>query len=315
MKTILITGGSGMVGRRLSALLIEKGYKVIWLSRERYVKGEIPRYRWDYRKGEIDTEAVEQADVIIHLAGSNLADGSWTRLKKQKIVESRVQTARLLLETVKGMDKKPEAFISASAAGFYGQKTREWVFTEKDNPAGNDFLSRTCRKWEAEAFRFHNELDIRTVAIRTGFVISRESEGFGKMLLPTRFGLGAPLGSGRQYLSWIHIDDLCRLYLKAVEDSSMQGVYNAVAPEFITNAGFMKTLAKEMKRPFFMPPVPAFLLHLLMGQAADMILYGSRISSQKVLDEGYEFTYPTAKEAIAAILQVMKEKEENPKKR
>lgn len=312
--TILVTGGSGMVGRRLSELLIEKGYRVIWLSRERYVKAQIPRYRWDYRKGEIDTEAVEQADVIIHLAGSNLGDGSWTRLKKQKIVESRVRTAKLLLETVKSMDKKPEAFISASAVGFYGQETGERVFTEEDNPASNDFLSRTCRKWEAEAFRFRDELGVRTVALRTGFVISEGSEGLGKMVLPTRFGLGAPLGSGRQYLSWIHIDDLCGIYLKAVEDVSMQGVYNAVAPEFTTNAGFMKTLAKEMKRPFFMPPLPAFLLRALMGQAADMILYGSRISSQKVRDAGYEFIYPAAKEAIKAVLQSMKEKAGKPEK-
>lgn len=314
MKTILITGGSGMVGKRLSELLIEKGYKVIWLSRERYVKAQIPRYRWDYRKGEIDTEAVEQADVIIHLAGSNLADGSWTRLKKQKIVESRVQTAKLLLETVKGLDKKPEVFISASAIGFYGQETGSRIFIEEDNPASNDFLSRTCRKWEAEAFRFRDKLGIRTVVLRTAFVISKESEAFGKMVLPTRFGLGAPLGSGRQYLSWIHIDDLCRLYVKAVEDGSMQSVYNAVAPEFTTNAGFMKTLAKEMKRPFFMPPLPDFLLRAFMGQAADMVLYGSRISSQKVRDAGYEFVYPTVKEAMKATLQAMKEKPKKPKK-
>lgn len=308
MKTILITGGSGMVGRKLSELLIQKGYRVIWLSREQYVKAQIPRYRWDYRKGEIDTEAVEQADVIIHLAGSNLGDGSWTRVKKQKIVESRVQTAKLLLEAVRKSDKKPEAFISASAIGYYGQETGERIFIEEDNPMSNDFLSRTCRKWEAEAFRFSDELGVRTVALRTAFVISKESEAFGKMVLPTRFGLGAALGSGKQYLNWIHIEDLCQLYLKAVEDDSMQGVYNAVAPEFVTNAGFMKILAKEMKRPFFMLPIPAFLLRLFMGQAADMILYGSRISSQKVIDAGYEFSYPALKETIEATLLEMKEK-------
>lgn len=309
MKTILITGGSGMVGKRLSELLIGKGYRVIWLSRERYVKAHIPRYRWDYRKGEVDTEALEQADVIIHLAGSNLGDGPWTRLKKQKIVESRVQTAKLLLEKVAGLDRKPEAFISASAIGFYGQETGERIFTEEDNPSGSDFLSRTCRKWEAAAFRFRDELGIRTVVLRTAFVISKESEALRKMILPTRFGLGAPLGSGKKYLGWIHMEDLCRIYLKAVEDISMQGVYNAVAPEFTTNAGFMKTLAKEMNRPFFMPPLPAFLLRLVMGQAADMVLYGSRISSQKIVDAGYRFAYPTEQEAIRNTLLTEKEGE------
>ncbi|MDR0422443.1 MAG: TIGR01777 family oxidoreductase [Proteiniphilum sp.] len=302
MKTVLITGGSGMVGKRLSELLVEKGYRVIWLSRERYVKARIPRYRWDYRKWEIDTDAVQQADVIVHLAGSNLDDDSWTRLQKQKIVESRVLTAKLLLETAKTLGRKPEAFISASATGFYGQETSERIFTEEDNPAGSDFLSRTCRKWEAEAFRFRDELNVRVAVLRTAFVISGESEAFAKMALPTRFGLGMRLGSGKQYLNWIHLDDLCRIYLKAVEDTSMQGAYNAVAPESVTNARFMKMLAKEMKRPFFLPPLPAFLLRAIMGQAADMILYGSRISSQKVRDAGYNFVCPAVREAIASSL-------------
>ncbi len=315
MKTILITGGSGLVGRKLSRLLIEKGYKVIWLSRERYVKAEIPRYRWDYRRNEIDKEAVEQADVIIHLAGSNLGEDSWTRQKKQSIVESRVQTAQLLLDTLKSMDKKIDAFISASAIGFYGVKTTDKIFTEEDASVESDFLSRTCRKWEDAAFRFQQELDVRTVALRTAFVISKNSDAFRKMVLPTRFGLGAPIGSGNQYMSWIHIEDLCQLYLKAIEDTSMQGAYNAVAPQFINNADFMHALAKVMRRPFFMPHVPAFFMRLIMGEAADMILGGSRISAQKIQDAGYEFQYDTSEKAFKASLKAIKEKEDKKRKR
>ena len=315
MKTILITGGSGLVGRKLSRLLIEKGYKVIWLSRERYVKAEIPRYRWDYRRNEIDKEAVEQADVIIHLAGSNLGEDSWTRQKKQSIVESRVQTAQLLLDTLKSMDKKIDAFISASAIGFYGVKTTDKIFTEEDASVESDFLSRTCRKWEDAAFRFQQELDVRTVALRTAFVISKNSDAFRKMVLPTRFGLGAPIGSGNQYMSWIHIEDLCQLYLKAIEDTSMQGAYNAVAPEFINNADFMHALAKVMRRPFFMPHVPAFFMRLIMGESADMILGGSRISAQKIQDAGYEFQYDTSEKAFKASLKAIKEKEDKKRKR
>lgn len=315
MKTILITGGSGLVGRKLSRLLIEKGYKVIWLSRERYVKAEIPRYRWDYRRNEIDKEAVEQADVIIHLAGSNLGEDSWTRQKKQSIVESRVQTAQLLLDTLKSMDKKIDAFISASAIGFYGVKTTDKIFTEEDASVESDFLSRTCRKWEDAAFRFQQELDVRTVALRTAFVISKNSDAFHKMVLPTRFGLGAPIGSGNQYMSWIHIEDLCQLYLKAIEDTSMQGAYNAVAPEFINNDDFMHALAKVMRRPFFMPHVPAFFMRLIMGEAADMILGGSRISPQKIQDAGYEFQYDTSEKAFKASLKAIKEKEDKKRKR
>ncbi len=303
MKTILLTGGSGLIGRRLSEMLTEEGYKVIWLSRERHVNTKIPRYRWDYQKNEIDRDALEQADVIIHLAGSNLGEGAWTRRKKQEIVESRVQTAKLLLETIKLMPKKPEAFISASAVGFYGMHTSDKIYTEEDQPARNDFLSRTCKKWEATASAFQKEMGIRTVAIRTAFVIAKESEGFKKMLLPTRFGMGSPFGTGSQYMPWVHLEDLCQIYLKAVEDDTMQGVFNAVSPESITNAGFMKTLAKEMKRPFFFPKIPAFILRLIMGEAAGMILEGSRISSQKILDAGYQFLYPTTSKAIRASLQ------------
>lgn len=302
MKTILLTGGSGMIGRRLSEMLMEKGYGVIWLSRERHINAKIPRYRWNYQKNEIDKEALERADVIIHLAGSNLGDKRWTRHTKQEIVESRVHTAKLLMETCLLMTKKPESFISASAVGFYGMHTSGMIFSEEDQPAQDDFLSRTCKKWESAAFAFQSELEVRTVALRTAFVISRESEGFRRMKLPTRYGVGAPLGTGRQYLAWIHLEDLCRIYLKAVEDNMMQGVFNAVSPEQITNAGFMKALAKEMNRPFFLPGIPAFLLRLFMDEAAGIILEGSCISSQKIQDAGYQFLYPTAREAIHASL-------------
>jgi len=307
MKTVLITGGSGMVGKELTKLLTGNNYRVIWLSRERHVKAEIPRYRWDYRRGEIDLEAVKQADVIVHLAGSNLGDDAWTRMKKQRIVESRVQTARLLLETVKKLDKQLDVFVSASAVGYYGMATVDRVFTEADVPAKGDFLSRTCKKWENAAFTFQEERGIRTVALRTAFVIAKESDGFKKMLLPTRIGLGAPLGSGRQAMNWVHIDDLCRMYLKAIEDRSMRGVYNAAAPHQTTNKEFMQALARGMKRPFFFPKVPSFLLRLFMGEAAGMILEGSPVSSEKIQNAGFSFDYPNADGAIAATLEAIKE--------
>ncbi|HBX20212.1 MAG TPA: TIGR01777 family protein, partial [Porphyromonadaceae bacterium] len=271
MKTVLITGGSGLVGRALSDLLLEKGYKVIWLSRERYVKADIPRYRWDYRKGEIDEKALEQADIVIHLAGSNLSEDSWTRAKKQRIVESRVKSAALILAKWKEMEKKPEAFISASAVGIYGNDISDEVLDESADGRMEDFLSRTCRKWEAEAQRFTDELGARSVMIRQGVVLSGKSDAFRKMLFPTRYGLGARMGNGRQYMSWIHIDDLCAMYLKAIEDAAMQGPYNAVAPEFMTNTEFMRTLARVLRKPFFLPRYPAFFMRLFMGEAADML--------------------------------------------
>lgn len=289
-----------MIGSRLSQMLIKKGYKVLWLSRERYIKAQIPRYRWDYRKGEIDIEALEQSDIIIHLAGSNLGDGKWSWQKKQAIVESRVETAKLLFDALKSINKKPDAFISASAVGYYGFHTDEKIYTEEDKPAKNDFLSLTCKKWEAAAFRFQEECNVRTVALRTAFVIANESEGFRKMMLPVRFGLAASLGGGKQYFSIIHIDDICNLYIKSIEDTSITGVYNATVPEYITNREFTRSLAKEMNRLFIIPDVPAFLLRLFMGEASGMVLEGSRISSKKITDAGYEFKYSTVKDIIKA---------------
>lgn len=314
MKTILITGGSGLVGRALSELLISKGYTVIWLSRERYVKAEIPRYRWDYTKGEVDEEALQQADVIVHLAGANLSEGAWTRLRKQHIVESRVLSAQLLREKIKALDKKLDAFISASAIGYYGKGITDKIYTEEDSSVESDFLSRTCRKWEAEAQQFTDELGIRSVMLRTGFVISDKSEAMHKMILPTKLWAGAPIGSGKQYLSWIHIDDLCAMYLKAIEDATMTGAYNAVAPEFITNSGFMKTLAKVMKKPFFFPNVPAFFIRLIFGESAELILQGSRISAQKIQDAGFSFQYSSSEKAILSIIDKIKEENSGKKK-
>lgn len=298
MKTILITGGSGLIGRKLSDLFIEKGYKVIWLSRKRFLEANIPQYRWDYQSREIDLEAVEQADIIIHLAGYNLGEGYWTKERKQRIVESRVLTSKLLLESLKKINKKPDLFISSSAIGYYGMHTDNKIYNENDLPARNDFLSQTCKKWEERAFCFKEEEDIRTVVLRTSFVISGQSPALKKIMFPVRFGLGAPMGSGKQYFNWIHLDDLCGLYIKAVEDDKMEGVYNAVSPDQITNIEFMSILSKEMNSPFIMPKIPAFLIRIIMGEAAGMILEGSQVSSQKVIDAGFKFKYDSISKAI-----------------
>lgn len=297
-KTILITGGSGLIGARLTEMLKEKGYTVIWLSRIRNINADISRYKWDYHNGEIDKQALEQANIIVHLAGSNLGEGRWTNKKKQEIVESRTLTTKLLLNTYKSLNVKPEAFISASAVGYYGIHSDDKIYTEESTPARDDFLSRTCTAWEAATFQFHEVLNVRVVALRTSFVLSKDSEAFNKMILPTRLGLGSPMGNGKQYMSWIHIDDLCNLYIKSIEDSSMSGIYNAVAPEYSTNKEFMRTVAKELNLPYIIPVVPSFLIKLIMGEASGLILEGVRVSSQKAIDSGYKFLYPTRKEAI-----------------
>ena len=311
METILITGGSGMIGRRLSELLLKKGYDVIWLSRERHIKADIPRYRWDLLKGQIDKEALEEADVIVHLAGVGIADGKWTEARKRMIVGSRVRSAQLILEKLQEMDTKVDAFISASAVGYYGSETTDKIFVEDDKPA-NDFLGKVCQKWEEQAELFTTELGIRSVSIRTGVVLSENSDLIKKAVLPTKFWLGAPLGKGSQYMPWIDIDDLCEIYVKAIEDETMTGAYNAVAPEYTTNAEFMKAVASVLKKPMFLPPVPEFVFKMYLGEASQIILEGSRISSQKIQDAGYDFKYNTLKDALRKNL--FGRKNENEKK-
>ena len=298
MKTILITGGSGLVGKELTKMLMHKGYRVIWLSREQNLQTIVPQYFWDYTKGEIDMEALHQADIIIHLSGESIGSGRWTADKKEKIIQSRVETASLLLSSLKKLNKKPEAFISASAVGVYGKDTTQHIYTEEDEPVAGDFLARVCREWEEAVRRFTDELDCRTVIIRTGMILSANSPAFKKMYTSVKFGLGAPFGNGNQYWSWVHIRDLCEMYIKAVEDETMKGAYNAVAPQYITNREFMQTFAGVMARPILLPSIPAFLLRIVMGKSADMVLGGSSISSQKILDEKFLFHYTEAEQAL-----------------
>ena len=311
MKTILITGGSGMIGRRLTKLLKRKGYNVIWLSRQRDINANIPRYGWNILKGQIDEEALEKADVIVHLAGVGIADSKWTDARKRMIIESRVRSAKLILEKLQEMDTKVDAFISASAVGYYGSETTDKIFVEDDKPA-NDFLGKVCQKWEEQAELFTTELGIRSVSIRTGVVLSENSDLIKKAVLPTKFWLGAPLGKGSQYIPWIDIDDLCEIYVKAIEDETMTGAYNAVAPEYTTNAEFMKAVASVLKKPMFLPPVPEFVFKMYLGEASQIILEGSRISSQKIQDAGYDFKYNTLKDALRKNL--FGRKNENEKK-
>ena len=291
-----------MIGRRLSEMLIEKGYDVIWLSREKHVKAEIPRYKWNLLTGDIDTEALEEADVIVHLAGVDIAEGRWTEARKRMIVGSRVRSAHLLLDKLKEMNTKIDAFISASAVGYYGATTTEKIYTEEDEHDENDFLGVTCYNWEEQAKQFTTDLGIRSVSIRTGVVLSKDSELIKKAVLPTRFWLAAPLGKGDQYMNWIHIDDLCTIYIKAIEDETMQGAYNAVAPEYTTNAQFMKTIANVLRKPMFMPRIPEFIFKWFLGESSQIILEGSRISSEKIRNAGFEFTYKTLVDALKDIL-------------
>lgn len=301
MANILITGGTGVVGRHLTSQLQSRGHAVMHLSRERKSEAPIPTYSWDLEKYEIDAEAIQKADYIIHLAGANIGDRRWTASRKKLIVDSRVRSARLLLENVKALNIPIKAFISASAVGYYGAITSDSIFTESDMPA-QDFLGDTCQQWEAAVDGFE-ALGIRTVKLRTGMVLSSQGAALAKMLTPVRLGVATPLGDGTQYIPWIHIDDLCAIYIKAIEDSEMCGAYNAVSPSYISNRDFIKTIAQVLQKPFWNISVPSFVLKLLFGQMSDIFLCGSRVSADKIIQAGYSFRFPDLQNALKNLLK------------
>ena len=294
---VLITGGSGLIGTELSRKLKEKGYDVAVLSRKKHRDPDIQNYLWDPGKNEIEEGAIEKADYIIHLAGANISGKRWSKKRKQEIIDSRVETAKLLFSKVAETKTRLKAFISASAGNYYGTLTSEKIFSEGDPPS-EDFLGETCKKWEQAAMKFE-ESGIRTVVLRNGVVISPEGGAIKKMSVSVKLGLGSPVGSGKQYFPWIHIEDLCNIYIKAIEDSKMQGAYNAVAPGHINNRDVMKALADAYNRPYWAPSVPAFVMKILFGEMADILLNGSRISSDKIREAGYQFYFTDFEHAVS----------------
>ena len=297
METILISGGTGLVGRHLSKKLKAKGYNVAILSRKSRQDPYISTYAWDIDKKEIENKAIETADYIIHLAGENIGNKRWSAKRRQLIIDSRVKTGQLLFEKTKENKKRLKAFISASAIGYYGTIASDKIFHETDPPS-NDFLGEVCRKWEQSADSFM-KLGIRTVKIRTGIVLTKKAGALEKMILPIKIGIGSPIGNGRQYMPWIHIDDLCGIYIKAIEDIQINGAYNAVAPEYITNRDFMRTLALVLKKSFWFPKIPSIIIKIIFGKMSIVLLKGKRVSSEKIIKSGYKFIFPNLDGALS----------------
>ncbi len=300
MKTVLITGGTGLIGRQLANQLRAKGYRVTLLSRTPNPHAEFTTYGWNHDTGCIDVQAIAEADYIIHLAGANLGEKRWTPKRQQEIVDSRVKSGELLYHALKTEKHHVKAFISASAIGYYGAQTTDQIFTETDAPA-TDFLGTTCRQWEQVAHQIAT-LGIRTVLLRTGVVLAPNEGALAKLRIPVALGIGSALGTGNQYVPWIHHNDICGIYLKALEDATMHGAYNAVAPTHTTNYQLTKTLANVLHKPFWFPRVPAFALRLLLGDMAAMLLEGSRVSSQKLRDAGYHFQFTQLEAALRDVI-------------
>lgn len=302
MATILISGGSGLIGRHLCKKLKEKGYNVAILSRTKQPNNnsDIQIYTWNLDKKEIEKKALETADYIIHLAGANIWDKRWTTKRKQLIIDSRVKTGQLIFDKIKENKHKLKAFISASAVGYYGAITSDKIFSETDPPA-DDFLGETCRQWEQSADRFE-ELGVRTVKIRTAPVLTKQGGALAKMITPVKMGIGSAIGNGKQYLPWIHINDLCGIYIKAIEDMQMNGAFNAVAPDHRVNEDFIRTLARVLKKPFWFPNIPAIAMKIIFGRMSEVVLKGSRVSSDKIRKAGYIFQFPDLENALTDLV-------------
>ena len=304
MSNILISGGTGLIGSQLCNYLTQKAYNVTILTRKKSATSENPKISfsyWDVDRKIIDTEAVKKADHIIHLAGAGVMDKKWTARYKKIILESRTKSAELIISCLKDNEHKVKTFVSASAIGWYGAdskpSSRKEGFIETDPPA-NDFLGETCRLWEASV-EPAAAVGVRVIKLRTGIVLSNNGGAFKKYKRPVRFGIAAILGNGKQIVSWIHIHDLCRLYCEAIENNSLEGSYNATAPEPVSQKTLILYLAKKLKNRFFTAiHVPQFFLKIIFGKRSIEILKSATVNDQKIKKEGFTFLFPSIESAI-----------------
>lgn len=290
-KNILLVGGSGFIGKHLAIALQKNGYEVAVLTRKATKSTtSITYYTWDVENKTADKNAFLNVDCIVNLAGENVAEKRWTEKRKDQLLQSRVAPNEFLYDIIKNLETKPATFICASATGIYGSYNGDKLCNEGSSPA-KDFLAKVCQSWESSA-DLMTKLNIRTVKIRTGIVLGK-NEGFLKRVTPIfRFGLGSALGSGKQYMPWIHIDDLCNIYLQAIENKEFNGVYNATVKDNTTNLTFSKTLARKVFHyPLWMPNIPAFILKLIFGEMSKIFLAGRRVLPERLEKAGFQFKY------------------------
>jgi uncharacterized protein (TIGR01777 family) len=300
MATILVTGGTGLVGRALTRELTAKGHQCIVFTRKPGTsKGGIRFAAWDPAAGTLDEASLLEADYIIHLAGAGVADKRWSAARKKEILDSRVQSGQLLAQKLTSLPHKVKALISASAIGWYGADPvipNARPFTEND-PSDTAFLGDTCRQWEASLDSLEGS-PVRVVKLRIGIVLSREGGALKEFLKPLQFGVAAVLGNGKQVVSWIHLDDLVNMFHFAINNDKLQGIYNATAPSPVSNRELTLTLAKAKKQFYIPMPVPAFVLKIMMGEMSIEVLKSATVSAAKIQAAGFVFQFPDIRTAL-----------------
>ncbi len=298
-KNILVTGASGFIGRHLSSAFSVAGHRIYKLGRSKR-SNDPGAFVWRVNDGYIDPLAIENKQAIVHLAGAGVADKRWSSERKKEILSSRIDSTRLLFQALERSKHNVKTFVSASAIGYYGLGGDDRWYTEESAP-GTDFLADVTHQWETEVDKIAS-LGIRVVKIRIGIVLSGEAGALPKMANPVKYFAGACLGSGTQPVSWIHVDDLCAIFLRAVNDTNWNGAYNAVAPDPVSNSQLTKIIAEVLNKPLWLPNVPRFVLKIMLGEMADIVTHGTRVSATKLLNTGFHFRFSNAREAVQDLL-------------
>jgi len=295
---VLITGGSGMLGSAITKKLISENISVVHLTRNKSSKHDIKNYEWDWEKNKIDDKCFEGVTDIIHLAGAGIAEKPWTTKRKKEIVKSRVLTARLILKRLKELNHPLNSFTSASGVGYYGAITNNKIHEETDS-SHPDFISDCCVQWENAVDQF-SEIT-RTTKLRLGIILDKNDGAVAKIAGIIKKNIGAPIGSGKQFMPWIHLDDAVGLFLHALKNKSISGIYNAVATEHVNNKLFTETLAEKLNKKLRLPNVPSFILKLIYGELADILLEGVKVNNEKIIASGYSFKHNKLSDALEDI--------------
>lgn len=297
-KSILIAGGSGLVGGRFIEMIDHSKYDICILSRHAGSSNGIKKFQWNFSDMSIDENAVK-VDYIINLNGAGIADKRWTEARKNLLIESRVKSAKLIKNALDKTGHKPKAYVSASAVGYYGNRKDEVL--DESSPVGTGFMADCCQQWEDSALSLESNTD-RLIINRIGIVLSTKGGALPKVLMTKAIGVYNYFGNGNQYYAWIHIDDLCRMLIQQIEDDSFNGVYNAVAPEPLTNKAFTTHIKKAMSGNLVLP-APTFGLRLALGEMANVVLNSTRAIPKRMKQHSFEYNFPKLEDAVIDLVK------------